>query len=208
MENSNWLCHYSTGWLQSLFYGMVTSRTAILSVSLAITSIFLSPAHAAVVQFNSGGTAATGIIGLDVGGTFYDVDFTGSITHNNWATMLDVNTLSDATTVIGAIATALDSAAVTLLEYDTPSGGVFEFNSTTLYYGTNSTSLLGVGINSFFGSNWGSFIGGSTSPLNDSFPLAVDLTPSAVPVPAAVWLFGSGLIGLVGVAKRKKNASY
>jgi len=37
--------------------------------------------------------------------------------------------------------------------------------------------------------------------------LGVDLKqtvpPSAVPVPAAVWLFGSGLIGLVGVARRK-----
>ena len=29
-------------------------------------------------------------------------------------------------------------------------------------------------------------------------------TVSAVPVPAAVWLFGSGLLGLVGVARRKK----
>ncbi len=28
---------------------------------------------------------------------------------------------------------------------------------------------------------------------------------SSVPVPAAVWLFGSGLIGLIGIAKRKKN---
>jgi len=28
---------------------------------------------------------------------------------------------------------------------------------------------------------------------------------SAVPVPAAVWLFGSGLLGLVGVARRKKT---
>ncbi len=27
---------------------------------------------------------------------------------------------------------------------------------------------------------------------------------SAVPVPAAVWLFGSGLLGLVGMARRKK----
>ncbi len=27
---------------------------------------------------------------------------------------------------------------------------------------------------------------------------------SAVPVPAAVWLFGSGLICLIGIAKRKK----
>jgi len=33
------------------------------------------------------------------------------------------------------------------------------------------------------------------------FQLVVDLTP--VPVPAAVWLFGSGLLGLAGIARRK-----
>ena len=33
------------------------------------------------------------------------------------------------------------------------------------------------------------------------FEVVVDVSP--VPVPAAVWLFGSGLIGLVGVARRK-----
>jgi hypothetical protein len=27
---------------------------------------------------------------------------------------------------------------------------------------------------------------------------------SSVPVPAAVWLFGSGLLGLIGIARRKK----
>jgi hypothetical protein len=29
---------------------------------------------------------------------------------------------------------------------------------------------------------------------------------TAVPVPAAVWLFGSGLLGLVGIARRKQTA--
>jgi len=33
-----------------------------------------------------------------------------------------------------------------------------------------------------------------------------NLAPVVVPVPAAVWLFGSGLLGLVGIARRKKKA--
>ena len=33
-----------------------------------------------------------------------------------------------------------------------------------------------------------------------------DFQVAAIPVPAAVWLFGSGLLGLVGVARRKKAA--
>jgi len=39
------------------------------------------------------------------------------------------------------------------------------------------------------------------SGVVDSFGSA-----SAVPVPAAVWLFGSGLLGLVGIARRKQAA--
>lgn len=35
---------------------------------------------------------------------------------------------------------------------------------------------------------------------------SADVRIDAVPVPAAVWLFGSGLIGLVGVARRRKMA--
>lgn len=36
--------------------------------------------------------------------------------------------------------------------------------------------------------------------------LTPSAVPSAVPVPAAVWLFGSGLLGLAGVARRRKAA--
>lgn len=37
-----------------------------------------------------------------------------------------------------------------------------------------------------------------------AYTLHLEGVVSAVPVPAAVWLFGSGLIGLAGVARRKK----
>jgi hypothetical protein len=48
-------------------------------------------------------------------------------------------------------------------------------------------------------------------PLVDSSSYRVKLdnisyTSTVVPVPAAVWLFGSGLLGLVGIARRKKAA--
>lgn len=32
----------------------------------------------------------------------------------------------------------------------------------------------------------------------------IDINTTTVPVPAAVWLFGSGLLGLVGLSRRKK----
>jgi len=51
----------------------------------------------------------------------------------------------------------------------------------------------------------------ATVPLGDAsgfggvpYVLHLEGTISAVPVPAAVWLFGSGLLGLVGVARRRK----
>ena len=38
----------------------------------------------------------------------------------------------------------------------------------------------------------------------DNVSISADVNP--VPVPAAVWLFGSGLIGLIGIARRNKAA--
>ena len=51
--------------------------------------------------------------------------------------------------------------------------------------------------------------GDTAVALHDRAPLDIArsaeflLTTSAVPVPAAAWLFGSGLLGLIGVARRK-----
>jgi hypothetical protein len=47
-----------------------------------------------------------------------------------------------------------------------------------------------------------------TPPIYNNQPYASLLvrTPSPVPVPAAAWLFGTGLIGLIGFSKRRKAA--
>lgn len=47
------------------------------------------------------------------------------------------------------------------------------------------------------------YISGSWTPLSFSM---TPVPTSAVPIPAAAWLFGSGLLGLVGVARRKVAA--
>lgn len=49
-------------------------------------------------------------------------------------------------------------------------------------------------------------IGQPTEGYSYSLDYTLTYTVAAVPVPAAVWLFGSGLLGLVGIARRKKTA--
>jgi len=53
----------------------------------------------------------------------------------------------------------------------------------------------------------------ATDPITISLPPGVTFTSASgqfltapVPIPAAAWLFGSGLLGLIGVARRKKTA--
>lgn len=79
-------------------------------------------------------------------------------------------------------------------------GWVFNLQSVTIITQTsNSLQLLGTGSVSGNGfdataANW-SF---STNTIG-----SYSTTISAVPVPAAIWLFGSGLLGLAGIARRR-----
>jgi len=68
------------------------------------------------------------------------------------------------------------------------------------------------------GSNWAldysavvpagdpSGFGGTAYDLHLEGTYTGDLPIASIPVPAAVWLFGSGMLGLVGVARRRKAA--
>lgn len=52
--------------------------------------------------------------------------------------------------------------------------------------------------------NQGGFINPTQS--TSTFLKSIIVTPSAVPVPAAAWLMGSGLVGLAGLGRRRKTA--
>jgi len=77
---------------------------------------------------------------------------------------------------------------------------IFEWETTSSQNQTSPDGWL-IGDNGVLSTDLGN--SWFTEPDNKQM-FSIDATPSAVPVPAAVWLFGSGLIGLAGVAKRKK----
>jgi hypothetical protein len=75
------------------------------------------------------------------------------------------------------------------------------FDLTNVLTSTNSAGLLSLTGNLVFDPAWGSFIGVNSSTVVGN----VSLAPAAVPVPAALWLFGSGLASLfVGIRRNTK----
>ena len=92
----------------------------------------------------------------------------------------------------------------------TNADGSFTIYGTTSTVSDEATHDLGADPNEIVGIT----IGANSTALNTSFTVlqtaaagqrfgGVAIAPSAVPVPAAAWLFGSGLIGLAGTARRR-----
>ena len=82
--------------------------------------------------------------------------------------------------------------------------------------GTPSVSLTGSALTGPDGAWTGSLVSAGNvgaawqlfdgTPYTEKYNITVNGTVAPpIPVPAAVWLFGSGLLGLVGVARRKKS---
>ena len=156
---------------------------------------------AATVVYDPAEPYATGIQDLLVGGILYDATFHPFTAYDDVWTGSDLPTFWEnqtlATEAAGAIIASLGSAALTSTVSQAPSdgilvpymesGNIFSVWDLNKDPGIDSIGILGFG-----------------SAVNAGGWAYVTFSP--VPLPGAVWLFGSGLLGLIGMARGTKTA--
>lgn len=121
--------------------------------------------------------------------------------------------------IVGGVPSASIADGSTLLSGTIDSASVFDVGGGTLNFkiaGGSFTDTKHPDLLTYFGLPSVDYVGGLNISFSSIGTPAVgaaitsetifsgNVVNSPVPVPAAVWLFGSGLIGLVGVARRKR----
>lgn len=139
-------------------------------------------------------TLSEGVTTLDI---YYDV---AGDTSYGYDFLLDVSGTGSITSVGGGDSELGDVFGSGWRQFG---GSVYgETGSSVLAFTLDFTALAGASLSvsgSYTDSNF------SDTPVAASTLATVSAgEPSTVPVPAAVWLFGSGLIGMAGMARRKK----
>jgi hypothetical protein len=170
-----------------------------------------SAAQADVVRDPDNSFKAIGITNLDIGGTPYNVDFVGPTeavnVYGGYPGTLDFTTSDSAHDAVTAVNAALTAADIAEVGPDALDGG-----TVTYRVGWETFEADIGGVESLW--VWEGFTEGVdpwVSP-NDPEPVIYNADSrmyadfTVVPVPAAVWLFGSGLLGLIGISRRKKSA--
>jgi hypothetical protein len=149
------------------------------------------------VEFNiTGGSTA---LSFD---TTPDFDFNSDMGFTGDDVILSATILGGSGTLISgglfgvtSIDIRVDSFDASVFDPDTITAGNSVF---TLQLTNPTTAAFLSGINS---------VNGNTVDAGDLLVAADgNLALQAVPVPAALWLFGAGLLGLTGIAKRRKAA--
>ena len=118
--------------------------------------------------------------------------------------------VSDASSVFGTFTT--DNGSVTAVDLGVPSIGLdfTQFSPVPITLGYEFSAINGsyaIDVGSPVGFNGLEPVPVSFLVYSGSTPFIANhgnATPSPVPIPAAAWLFGSALVGLVGIGRRKK----
>ena len=182
--------------------GLLGLGALLIAGQVSAATVSLTPSASTV---NIGDALTLTVQGSD----FFDDVSAGSVTVT-WdpAAMTMTSTLADITTSALLNGFPIDFGVNTLVPgqleatystFGTVFGPTFDFFSMDFIALGSSTVNIAAGP----GGDWQDGNTPLASPvIIDSY---VGASVSAVPVPAAVWLFGSGLIGMVGIARRRKT---
>ncbi|HED33210.1 MAG TPA: hypothetical protein ENJ08_03190 [Gammaproteobacteria bacterium] len=166
------------------------AKVALIALLSSSCIIYTTANAAFVYNFDATGTIDTsgGLDGLGLGTLFVGGAFTATF---------DTTTIQFSNINI----TTNPSSSFVFPDYS----GTFDSLS---FSGSQPVSILGL-YNTYSGTFDGTNLniaGVFYDPYYDGYTYNYNISASvsSVPVPAAVWLFGSGLLGLLGIAKRKK----
>lgn len=102
---------------------------------------------------------------------------------------------------------SITAGSYSFTEADDITGGVYPSLSLNGGLFDDFNFLADIGSFGYFDSQLGYFDGDDDNyGLISGTWVDFSMTPVVVPVPAAVWLLGSGLLGLMGIARRKNAA--
>lgn len=169
---------------------------------MKISKISGSLAFLAVVALLSGAASASTITvaqpvdqGLYTSGTVFSSSQKGAFSNTYNFTLSSLSHLAGVVTN-NRLSTKLDIKDLNLSIY----------NSANTLLSSTGSGVSAFDPNLLAGSYHAVVTGTVTGSKGGSYSFSLYAVPQPVPVPAAAWLLGSGLIGLVGVARRRKQA--
>jgi hypothetical protein len=162
----------------------------------------------------SDNNVAIGILNLEVGGTLYNVDFE----FDEWPDIYGGPTpvfdftaelAQEANEKVNAVLNGVNESGEKVKQVGPPQEGASNEGFPLYAIGVNFESPYVDWIGAAFIDNldlWADdFLGIPLTGAQNADQTWMWATFTPVPVPAAVWLFGSGLLGLIGIARRKQT---
>ncbi len=187
----------------------------IKSIALVASTLVLSSSlNAATVTYS--GATLTGATGIVLGGTVYDVAF-GDFSCVDLYSPCTSDSDLPFSTPVGRAAAHSALQQVLIDEYGTQPFLYSDINGCspssvnfcylwTVPTGTTGNAIVNwrlIKISNTMDTGFGGWHRSSAFPVE--YYASTKWSVSVVPIPAAVWLFGSGLIGLIGIARHKKT---
>lgn len=187
-----------TEWLQNL--GTINAQTAITNNQFNVSTGF---------------AAAGGVNQVKYALVGYQTDFTTMVSGSSATAAGTVASLAGYNSALAVWSVFVNPPGNTILSSDINSfTNAFQPDAPSLggnfaqdQFGTLGGGLLHILSDDAFNQVGFTEIGTAVLALNELGQNILTINPAAVPLPAAVWLFGTGVVGLAAIARRSRHVA-